>query len=167
MKINPEIWKTIKGFENYQVSNHGRIKRNEKILKPIKSRNGYLHIFLYSKGKSKQLLVHRIVANAFIENKNNFKEINHIDGNKQNNAIDNLEWCTRKENVHHFLNANKLNNTKPKAVIQYDLNGNKINEYESIRKASKITKIEAHNIIYCCKGQKETASNYIWKYKIA
>lgn len=167
MNKNLEIWKTIKGYEDYQVSNYGRIKRNEKILKPILSRNGYLHIFLYSKGKSKQFLVHRVVANTFIENKNNLKEINHKDGNKQNNIIDNLEWCTRKENVHHFLNSNKLNETKSKAVVQYDLKGNKINEYESIRKASKMTKIEAHNIIYCCKGQKATASNFIWKYKIA
>lgn len=160
-------WKNIKGYEQYQVNNLGQIKRNNKILKPIKSRNGYLHIFLYSNGKAKQMLVHRIVAKAFIENKNNLEEINHKDGNKENNSVNNLEWCTRKQNVQHFFYTNQQNDNKPKSVIQYDLSGRKINEFSSIRKASKETKVSAHNIIYCCRGEKPTASNYIWCYKTA
>lgn len=158
-------WKSIEGYEQYQVNNLGQIRRKNKILKPIKSRNGYLHIFLYSNGKAKQVLVHRIVAKAFIKQVNNSKEINHKDGNKENNSVDNLEWCTRKQNVQHFLDANKLNNNRPKSVIQYDLEGRKIREYSSIRKASRESKINAHNIIYCCRGEKPTASNYIWRYK--
>ena len=112
-------------------------------------------------------MLHRIVADSFIKNEKNLKEINHIDGDKKNNKIENLEWCTRIANVYHFFYTNKRNNTQAKSVIQYDLNGNKIKEYESIRKASQETKINAHNIIYCCKGQKPTACDYIWKYKIS
>ncbi len=162
-----EKWKIVHDYPNYQVSNLGRIRSNKKILKPIKTRNGYLHIFLYKNGVKKQFLLHRLICEAFIENINNYKEVNHIDGNKSNNNINNLEWCTRKENVHHFLLSNKLNNTIAKKVSQFDLLGNKLNSYKSIREASRQSNIDAHNIIYCCRGQKKTAGNYIWQYDVS
>lgn len=161
-----EKWKQIKEYPNYEVSTLGRIKNKEKILKAYKTNNGYLHIFLSNKGKQKQFLVHRLVANTFLENPNKLKEVNHIDGNKQNNKVENLEWCTRKQNVHHFFNSNARKSTKQKRVSQYDLKGNKIESYKSIRQASRKANIDAHYIIYCCKGLKRTASNFIWKYEI-
>lgn len=117
--VNTEKWKNIKGYEGiYQVSNLGRIKslermekykntqrkRKEKILKGI-NLNGYIRIGLLKNKKYKNFLVHRLVATTFIPNPNNFKEINHKDGNKQNNEISNLEWCTRSENVKHAYNT--------------------------------------------------------------
>ena len=162
-----EKWQIIEDYSSYQVSNLGRIRSKKGILKPIKSSNGYLHIFLYNNGIKKQFLLHRLVCKAFKKNIYNLSEINHIDGNKENNNINNLEWCTRKENVHHFLLSNKLNNTIAKKVSQFDLLGNKLNSYKSIREASRQSNIDAHNIIYCCRGQKKTAGNYIWQYDVS
>ena len=113
-----EIWKDIEGFEGlYQISNLGRIKSlskfinnnpkskkigfysKEKIIKFSKSKNNYLIAPLSKKGKAYYFYVHRLVAKTFINNLNNFKQVDHIDGNKQNNCINNLEWVTPKENI--------------------------------------------------------------------
>lgn len=112
-----EIWKDIKGYEGlYQVSNLGRVKsldkiivtidrknrcQKEKILKLQISKYGYNVITLWNNNISKQFKVHRLVAIAFIPNPNNLPQINHIDEDKLNNKIDNLEWCTALENNHH------------------------------------------------------------------
>lgn len=100
-----EIWKDIKGYEGlYQVSNLGNIKslfRYKKILKPTKNTLGYLKVSLYKDKKIKVMSVHRLVAEAFLENTNNFTDINHKDGNKTNNKVENLEWCTRQQNILH------------------------------------------------------------------
>jgi hypothetical protein len=106
-----EEWKTIKGFEDYQISNFGRVKSfkkyhytNERILKPSrdKSGNGYLFVNLCKNGKRKIYCVHRLVLCNFklMDNYLDF-EVNHIDGNKLNNCIYNLEWCTKSENEFH------------------------------------------------------------------
>ena len=113
-----EIWKDIKGYENYQISNYGRIKsktritkvgiknvkealRKDKVLKPQKLTKGYLGVRLYQNTTGKTFKIHRLVANAFIPNPNNLLQVNHIDGNKSNNSADNLEWCTNEENMKH------------------------------------------------------------------
>lgn len=115
-----EFWKDVTGFENYyQVSNLGRIKRkervdtyirkdtgkeccrvfSEKIMKPSKSRDGYEQIEFRVKDKHQYCNVHRVVAEAFIPNPNHFPQVNHIDGQRDNNVVSNLEWCTAKETV--------------------------------------------------------------------
>ena len=121
-----EIWKDIKGYEGiYQVSNLGRVKalertwysgRNgctkrtkpEHIMKYRLAKNtGYCLLKLVKNGVEKHVFVHRLVAETFIPNPNNLPEVNHIDGNKENNCVDNLEWCTEKENISHAI-KNKL-----------------------------------------------------------
>lgn len=111
-------WKPVKGFEDfYEVSEDGRIKtiervitlpshsylKKERILTQFKDGRGYMHVKLYDgKGKPKSLCIHRIVASTFILNDDKTKlEVNHIDGNKSNNCVSNLEWCTRGENIKH------------------------------------------------------------------
>ena len=102
-----EIWKDIKGYEGlYQVSNMGRIKslgnnktRKEKILSLKPSNNGYIKVYLCKNGKQKPFSVHRLVAQAFLPNPDNLPEVNHIDENKENNHVKNLEWCDRKYNM--------------------------------------------------------------------
>lgn len=105
--IKLETWKKIKGYEGlYEISNLGRVKRlyknkKEKILKPIKGSYGYMHYSLSKDSKNKSIRIHRLVALHFIDNLNNYPEVNHIDGNKENYSIDNLEWCTRSQNMKH------------------------------------------------------------------
>ena len=113
--IKLEIWKDIKDYEGlYQVSNLGRVRslpkvdrlgrvHNGKIKAQVNNGSGYLIVNLKHNGKQKMKTVHRLVAETFISNDDNLPEINHIDGNKVNNRVDNLEWCTRSENVKHAI----------------------------------------------------------------
>ena len=121
-KLMEEIWKDIEGFEGlYQVSNLGRVKtleryvrhplgglrlKKEKVLKPF-AKQGYLYIDF---GRKKQYRMHRLVASAFIPNPQNKPEVNHIDFNKHNNNLSNLEWVTRSENSKHTVANNRWNN---------------------------------------------------------
>lgn len=124
-----EIWKTIKDYEGlYEISNLGRIKslkkwcgnkykakwiEEESILTPTNNGTGYLIIGLRKDTHRKNKYIHRLVAEHFIENPHNYKEVNHIDFNKRNNIVSNLEWCDRKENVEHSrINMYKQHNTK-------------------------------------------------------
>lgn len=99
-----EDWKDITGYEGlYQVSNFGRVKRlnTNRILKSAKSKGGYPYIVLSKNGITSNKTIHRLVAKAFIPNPENKPEVNHIDENKTNNKVSNLNWMTRKENVNH------------------------------------------------------------------
>lgn len=123
-----EKWKKLKKFGDYQISNFGNIKspdvemktptgknwiRKGKLLKPYKSKKGYLSVDLRINGKRKIMLVHRLVAETFIPNIYNKPQINHIDGDKTNNNVNNLEWCTNGENqLHAFKNGLQKGNFK-------------------------------------------------------
>ena len=177
-----EVWKDIKGYEGlYQVSNLGRIKSlkrfkknhsklqkvNEKILKLyINKRNGYVYRNLNKNSLEKNHRVHRLVAETFIPNPNNLPQINHKDGNKQNNCVDNLEWCTCKENMQHAYKLGLANNNNQKIkVLQYDLKNNLIAKYDSLLEASKQTNISISNISLCINGKQKTTHNFIFKEK--
>ena len=119
MSKDNEVWKDIKGYEGlYQVSNLGKIRSlrcwtgriylvRNKILNPSRNQKGYLQVQLCKNGKRKQCLVHRVVAEIFIPHFDEKQDIvNHIDGNKLNNIVENLEWCTQKQNVQHAIRNN-------------------------------------------------------------
>lgn len=113
-----EIWKPIKDYEGlYEVSNLGRVKslRNNITLKP-EVKNGYSSVNLCKEGCMKHRYIHRLVAEAFIENPNKYKCINHINCDKQNNKVDNLEWCSQKHNIKESIKNNLQHRVKPVKV---------------------------------------------------
>lgn len=174
-----EEWRDIKGYEGlYQVSSLGRVKslcgydnrkRNkikEKVLKNIlqKQGKGYYFVTLWRGGeKAKRASVHRLVANAFLENQDNKPCVNHIDGNTKNNRADNLEWCTYKENTEHAYNNGFFKESgKQKIVIVLDKEDNKEYKFRSQRKASAFM---GHGECYIAKRKEEKRSQENEKYK--
>jgi len=122
--MNNEIWKTIDGYEDYDISNYGNVRswkytNPPRLLKPRPvGKKGYLIVSLSENTKVKQLSVHRLVGIAFINNPDNKPRINHIDENVANNHVDNLEWCTQQENIQkHFALNHDI--TKCKICINY------------------------------------------------
>lgn len=166
-----KTWKDIKGYEGlYQISNLGNVKslRKNKILKPF-SNHGYMQVRLYKENNKKDFKIHRLVANAFITNYYCKPEINHIDGNKQNNNVDNLEWCTRKENeqhavkygLHNYEAAIKKTSKKVKAI---NIKTKEILSFKSLSHASRELKIDCSNICNCCKNKIKSIGGYKFNY---
>ena len=158
-----EIWVNIENYNGkYQVSNYGNVRKLEKnkirYLFLRKDSGGYLQVAICYNKKKTFYLVHRLVAIAFIPNPYNHKKINHIDKDKTNNNVNNLEWCNRQYNNDYSLS---------KAVIQLDKNNNFIAEYKSISEASRQTGIDKVHISQCCREIKhyKTAGGYKWKFK--
>lgn len=173
-----EIFKPIKGYEGlYEVSNLGNVKsvckngkgigigksRKEVILKPIMNK-GYLRVNLSKNGVIKHFSIHRLVAEAFLPNPNNYPEVNHKDENKTNNTIDNLEWCDSKYNNNYGTRNERINKTRSKSVRQYFLNGTLFATYKSIGEACRSTNINTGNISACCNKKQKTAGGFIWKF---
>lgn len=184
-----EIWKPVKEFEElYHISSYGRLKsfkkyKNGYILSQTNKNNGYFSIILsdFNTKKVKHTRIHRLVAETFIENPNNKNVVNHIDCNKQNNRVENLEWVTQKENFEHAY-FNKLVTTKglynynnfikPKIVYQVDLEGNFIKSYENCKIASLETGICHRNILQVARKEeykpgkiRKQAGGFIWTFK--
>lgn len=189
-----EIWKNIKGYEGlYQVSNLGNIKSLDRY---IINKNGdkqyfpgkyliqgvsdnYLKVILSKSNKQRTFRVHILVARAFIPNPENKPEVNHMDGNKQNNRVNNLEWNTRSENeLHAYKNGLAKSSDKQKQavakyakenyskkVIQYSLNGDFIKEWNSMHDVWRELGIRPSYICRCCKGLRNQTYGYIWRYK--
>lgn len=108
-----EEWRDVVGYEGlYKISNKGNVRSKNKQLNPTKLSTGYLQVALYKNGEHKKFGVHRLVALSFIDNPCDFPEVNHKDGNKANNDVDNLEWCTRKQNARHAWNNGLYNKEK-------------------------------------------------------
>lgn len=181
-----EIWKEIVDTNGiYQVSNIGRVRSVDrivnyiggksiftkgKILKCYNHTGGYIGVDLYIDKKRVKRFVHRLVAQTFIDNPLNKPEVNHIDENKKNNNVENLEWVTDSENKLHLSYGRRCAETRRKLkcgwkpVIQFDLNMVEINRYENVRLASQNVGIDESSISKCCRGKLQTCGNYIWRY---
>jgi hypothetical protein len=187
MMSNNEIWKDVIGYEGlYQVSNFGRLKsfwrKKEIIMKPSNNGWGYYFVSLRkNETKIKSITIHRLVAEAFILNPENKEQVNHIDGNKLNNHVFNLEWCTRLENMRHGFKmgliktskehqinmTNKAKDVNLKKVYKFSKDGNYIEEYNSLREAATLNNLQESNISACAnkKTGVKSCGGFIWKFE--
>ena len=163
-------WAEIEGHKDYMISTNGEIysRKRNKMLRQSTAKNGYKRVSL-KRGTS--IAVHKLVALAFIPNPNNYLEVNHIDEDKTNNSVGNLEWCTRKYNVNYgAAQKNRVRHTdwermasklrKPVCMI---LRNEVIAVFRSMKEAEQKTGIKSGNISRCCNGKIKTAGGYYWK----
>jgi hypothetical protein len=160
-----EVWRDIPGYEGrYQASNLGRIRSQARgVLKPFKNKNGYLIATLYNQGKVRTG-VHRLVALTFIPNPEDKPQINHKDGNKENNNLNNLEWVTCSENNLHRRRVLKGGGGRvPRPVICLDTG----EEFPSITAAAQAKQSSLPKILLCCQGKRKRTGGLQWAYKEA
>lgn len=176
-----EEWRPVVGYEgSYEVSNYGEVRGVDRwvpsihgerfkkgVIKNKKTdKDGYFRVYLSKSSKKKQFMVHRLVAEAFIKNPDNRPVVNHIDGNKQNNAITNLEWCTRSENdLHAFrlgLRIPTCGGTS-KAVYKLDIKTMSIiGKYSSLTEAGRQNGLTTQSISYVVNGKHRQAGGFKW-----
>lgn len=160
--LNDEIWKQVPNtIKTYYVSNLGRFKNaNGRIMENYKpSIGGYIIVLIDTKNHR----LHRIVALTFIDNPENKEQVNHVDGNKTNNAVSNLEWVTNQENQIHKVKMG-LGNNFTRKIGQYDLENNFIKEFPSIVSAAKEVNRSKGTLQGALIGRRPTSGGFIWKY---
>lgn len=172
--MEKEIWKPVKNTnDNYLISNLGNVRSrhnkythkidNYKLLNPYKSKKGYLVVKIKELGTSRP--VHRLVAEAFINNDNNLPQVNHINGIKTDNRVDNLEWCNNQYNTKQAIVmglCNKRIEKTRKPINQYDLEHNFIKKWNSIEEAKNTLNIL--HISEVCNKSRKSAGGYIWEF---
>ena len=177
-----EVWKPIKGFPNYVVSNRGRVyslsrlrydkpnyNKKGKFLIPRLGKQGYLYVGLCKNGKVTTKKVHRLVAEAFLPNEKSYECVNHRDECRTNNSVENLEWCTTQQNVTYGRAIQKrqhrlIESGWYKCVEQYDKSGNFIARFSSIAEAARNSICSKAGICACCRGTRNSDNGFIWKY---
>jgi hypothetical protein len=184
IQINKEVecWLPIPDYEGlYEISNLGRVKSlprqinafenkkkytKKKILKNNKNIRGYDSVVLCKNTEHKQTLVHRLVCLVYKNDIDKTLSVNHINGIKDDNRIENLEYVTAKENTWHMRNVLGYRNENDYiAINQYDLKGRFIKKYKSIMEASRQTGTYSANISACAKGKLKKTNNFIWRYE--
>ena len=175
----------IKDYEGlYSVTKEGCVYSHitGKFLKPNKMKTGYLSVELWKNRTNKRVLIHRLVAQAFIPNPNNYPQVNHKDEDKQNNSVENLEWCTSKYNLNYgntqlrkstnrkitdkVRSAGRRNALlKSKPVLQFSKTGEFIAHYESAMHAERVLGVRHTHVSEVCLGKRKTANGYKWKYE--
>jgi YD repeat-containing protein len=165
-----EEWRLIPDYPNYMISNLGRVKSldygrtgKERILKLGYNGEGYLKVELWNEKGKTQFAVHKLVALVFIPNPDNLPEVNHKDENKENNCVDNLEWCTKSYNINYGNRNKKVAEKLYKKLGQYDLSGNLIAVYDSVKEAEAEGYKESE-ISRCCHGKRPKYKDSFWKY---
>lgn len=186
--IEEEIYKDVAGYEGlYKVSNLGNVRSvgmwtnirggskrflKGRVLKSGKGKGGYLIVVLCKDGKQKTHTVHRLVAQAFIDNPNNLPEVNHIDENKENNVVTNLEWCSYSYNINYGTRNERhakalrgiYNNPKlSKKVLQLTLDGKIVREWDSVNECGR-NGFSIGHVSACCNGKRKTHKGYRWMY---
>lgn len=186
-----EVWRQIKGCEGaYEISSFGRVKSLKSgkplIMKPKVESNGYLRISLYNNKKGRSVLVHKLVAEAFLGQRPDGMQVNHIDGDKTNNKVDNLEYCTCSENIKHAYNTGLKEKCREHGSSMFRMNEGKLKayrnrisravvsiceatgeerEHESVNAAARETLSDVANVSRVLKGDYRQTNGYRFKYK--
>ena len=179
---NIEKWKNVWGYANYEVSTSGKVRNKGKEVKQCKNNKGYCTVDLYKDGERKRIFVHRLVAETFLPNPDNKPQVNHLNRNREDNRVENLEWVTPKENMNspltrkHCKEVMKGENTSmygkfgkehhlSKTVIQFDLDGNMLNVWNALMDAEREVGARNGHISNCCRGKQQTSGGYKWQYQ--
>lgn len=176
--MEKEIWLPVRGYVGlYEVSNFGNVRSlnygntgRKELLSLVENEKGYLRVQLWKNGKPKSFRVHRLVAEAFIPNWFDDKEINHKSEIKTDNRVDNLEWCDRKYNINYGTRKERvskkmINNEKlSKPVLQLTKIGELVREWISTAEVGR-NGFNQGNIVSCCNGKRKTYKGFVWKYK--
>ena len=159
-----EEWRTSQypELENFYVSNYGRIYKSDGTITKGYKKNGYLVLGVYENNSTHHVkrYIHRLVAASFF-GRNDDLEVNHKDGDKLNNNVDNLEYVTRSQNIQHAVRTGLR---KTRKVIQYDLNNNYIASFDSIKDAISKTAVTRSSITDTCNGRHKNGGGFIWRY---
>ena len=175
-----EIWKTAivdgEPYEDYKVSNLGRILSLDynhtgkpELMTPVETTKGYFVVHLSKNREYKMCRVHRLVAETFIPNPDNLPQVNHIDENKENNRVDNLEWKSPKGNCNHGTRNERLRKAqindpnKSKRVLQFTLDGEFVREWPSVRECDR-NGFNKGKVSACCRGEKPQYKGFLWMF---
>jgi len=158
--------KNIEGFPTYVVNTYGDVWSLKKgcVIRNYQYPIGYVMVSLYYDGASALRIAHRLVAKAFIPNPEGKRTVNHIDGNKVNNQVDNLEWNTQKENNTHAWRTGLQPNTRNGKAVQQYSGSTCVSTFRSVREATRSTGVHHSGISKVCNGHHKTAGGYVWKY---
>ena len=164
LKVKPEVedmdMKDIKGYEGlYAVTSCGKVwsYKRKKFLSTWDNGNGYIYVTLFNKGKKKNFRVHRLVAEAYLENPNGYTDINHKDENKKNNTLSNLEWCSHKYNC----NYGQRNKKKVYGITMLN-DSEYVVCYNSVKEAAEAHGVPASNISACLHHKRPSSGGFCW-----
>ena len=154
--------KRIKGYEDYFIDEYGNVYslKSRRYVSQQKHKDGYYYVGLCKNGKRKSFAVHRLVAVHFIENDNNFPQVNHIDENKENNNVNNLEWCTEKYNSNYGSARQRQAKKVSRAVVCIETG----EVFLSQKQAGEKINVSWKHISNCCKNDRHTCGGYHWRY---
>lgn len=162
------MWKKFyfEGVEtDYSVSTEGVVRKDTtNYILSQSSQQDYKFVTLLIAGKQKRMRVHRMVAETFLDNPEKKPYVNHINGNRGDNNVENLEWVTPSENTQHAVETGLFVSGRARPVIQYNLDGMQMATFESASEAARQTGGSQSKITMCCRRQRQTANDYQWRY---